>query len=94
MKSLECGVAILSNMMTDNFVNNNYFVVSGNFLSFSWCFKNFFSFISAFQHVDSTVTALVDIIHAFAIADLSNVGLAVQQYMQMLLCEVRIVSLC
>ena len=41
-----------------------------------------------FQHVESTVTALVDIIHAFAIADPSKVGLAVKQYVRMLLCEV------
>lgn len=41
-----------------------------------------------FQHVESTVTALVDIIHAFAIADPSKVGLAVKQYVKMLLCEV------
>ena len=46
------------------------------------------SFILGFQHVESTVTALVDIIHAFAIADPSKVGLAVKQYVKMLLCEV------
>lgn len=34
------------------------------------------------------MTALVDIIHAFAIADSSKVGLAVKQYVKMLLCEV------
>ena len=34
------------------------------------------------------MTALVDIIHAFAIADPSKVGLAVKQYVKMLLCEV------
>ena len=45
-------------------------------------------FILGFQHVESTVTALVDIIHAFAIADPSKVGLAVKQYVEMLLCEV------
>lgn len=45
-------------------------------------------FILGFQHVESTVTALVDIIHAFAIADPSKVGLAVKQYVKMLLCEV------
>lgn len=45
--------------------------------------------ILGFQHVESTVTALVDIIHAFAIADPSKVGLAVKQYVRMLLCEVR-----
>ena len=38
--------------------------------------------------MESTVTALVDIIHAFAIADPSKVGLAVKQYVRMLLCEV------
>lgn len=46
-------------------------------------------FILGFQHVESTVTALVDIIHAFAIADPTKVGLAVKQYVKMLLCEVR-----
>lgn len=46
------------------------------------------SSILGFQHVESTVTALVDIIHAFAIADPSKVGLAVMQYVKMLLCEV------
>ncbi|XP_074621519.1 E3 ubiquitin-protein ligase UBR4-like isoform X3 [Acropora palmata] len=49
------------------------------------------SFIG-FQHVESTVTALVDIIHAFAIADPSKVGLAVKQYVRMLLCEDQLVS--
>ena len=34
------------------------------------------------------MTALVDIVHAFAIADPSKVGLAVKQYVKMLLCEV------
>lgn len=38
--------------------------------------------------MESTVTALVDIIHAFVIADPSKVGLAVKQYVKMLLCEV------
>ena len=46
--------------------------------------------ISGLQHVESTVTALVDIIHAFAIADPSKVGLAVKQYVKMLLCEVHV----
>ncbi|XP_068695175.1 E3 ubiquitin-protein ligase UBR4-like isoform X2 [Montipora foliosa] len=44
------------------------------------------------QHVESTVTALVDIIHAFAIADPSKVSLAVKQYVRMLLCEDQSVS--
>ena len=48
------------------------------------------NFISGLQHVESTVTALVDIIHAFAIADPSKVGLAVKQYVKMLLCEVHV----
>ena len=52
------------------------------------------NFISGLQHVESTVTALVDIIHAFAIADPSRVGLAVKQYVKMLLCEVHVFVCC
>lgn len=50
--------------------------------------------ITGLQHVESTVTALVDIIHAFAIADSSKVGLAVKQYVKMLLCEVWCLLFC
>lgn len=40
------------------------------------------------------MTALVDIVHAFAIADPSKVGLAVKQYVKMLLCEVCMMKMC
>lgn len=40
------------------------------------------------------MTALVDIVHAFAIADPSKVGLAVKQYVKMLLCEVCVMTMC
>ena len=39
-------------------------------------------------HVDATVGALVEIIHAFTVCDFENVALATKLYMKMLLCSV------
>jgi len=36
-------------------------------------------------HVDATVCALVEIVHAFTVADLDNVGLACKLYVKLLL---------
>lgn len=38
-------------------------------------------------HLESTVSALVDIVHAFSLADSSNIQLASQLYLKLLLCE-------
>ena len=39
-------------------------------------------------HIEITVGALIEIIHAFASTDLDNVGLATKLYVQLLNCEV------
>ncbi|XP_062622353.1 E3 ubiquitin-protein ligase UBR4-like, partial [Saccostrea cucullata] len=43
-------------------------------------------------HVDATVGALVEIIHAFAISDFDHVSLATKLYVKMLLCPDQLVS--
>lgn len=45
------------------------------------------------MHVDATVGALVDIIHAFTSCDLDNIHLAAKLYTRLLLHPVRILSL-
>ena len=40
------------------------------------------------QDLEPTVTALVDIIHAFTISDSTHAHMAVNLYVKMLLCEV------
>ena len=43
---------------------------------------------SGLTHIEITVGALIEIIHAFASTDLDNVGLATKLYVQLLNCEV------
>lgn len=54
--------------------------------------KRFFLLCLGLQDLESTVTALVDIIHAFTISDSTHAPMAVDLYVKMLLCEVSIAT--
>ena len=51
----------------------------------------YFDFIfTGLTHIEITVGALIEVIHAFASTDLDNVGLATKLYVQLLNCDVSI----
>ncbi|KAJ8300176.1 hypothetical protein KUTeg_021695 [Tegillarca granosa] len=43
-------------------------------------------YFSGLAHVDATVAALVEIIHAFTLNDFENIDLATKLYLKLLLC--------
>ena len=49
-----------------------------------------FAFSPGLSHVDATVGALVEVIHAFTVSDLENVALACKHYTKLLMAQVSI----
>ena len=52
----------------------------------------YYTYISGLAHVDATVGALVEIMHAFTLTDLENVPLASKHYTKLLMAQVYLLS--
>lgn len=90
-----------SNKYMDSYIRHThfwkqlYFILSWN-VNYCWSVNNFtlynHLYFSGLTHIEATVQAVVEIIHAYTVCSLSAVPLAVRLYTELLLCTDTAVS--